>query len=169
MRRDRIDPRRLAAFALCLPLVLGACQLDNLFPDLGVADPCSSASGPTQAGGTWRLTAQGSRSGCDDGRFDGDFRIPATQLEVQQISDTNDPNQDTLDLSQIPTVPGGSFTLAGTVRGTCVDFTTEEDGSAGFFRFVFDGTRQGPDIAGDFSGDGPPGCVSSGQFRITVQ
>jgi hypothetical protein len=66
-------------------------------------------------------------------------------------------------------VPGGEFTLTGTVRGTCLEFTMEETGHAGSFRFAFDGNRDGADVAGTFTGEGPPGCASTGDFRVTIR
>jgi hypothetical protein len=157
------------AVALLFAGLLTGCDLDDFLDRFNPVDPCSTASGPIDVAGTWRLTATGTRSSCDDSRRDGDFRIPAVELRVLQSADPNNTSRHVLALAQVPPVPGGTFSLTGDVRGTCVDFTTQETGNTGSFRFVFDGNRDGSDIAGDFTGEGPPGCRSSGRFRIVIE
>jgi hypothetical protein len=157
-------PRKpLATVLLVLALGLGAgCDLDDFLDRFGDFDTCSVAQGNTNVAGSWRLTASGSRSSCHDSRFDGDFRIPAVELEVRQVGDA-------LELVTVPQVPGGRFLFSGTVRGTCVDFSAQEEGTTGSFLFVFDGNRDGADVAGEFTGEGPPGCSSRGEFRVRIQ
>lgn len=126
-------------------------------------DPCGSLAGPTDVSGSWSIEGRGTRSGCDDERLDGEITL-RTGVFVVEMDETSGQ----ITMGETITVPGGSFTVSGTVDGTCVDFTAYETGSAGDFDFDFDGTVENNRISGDFTGSGPAGCYTTGTFEVDL-
>jgi hypothetical protein len=63
--------------------------------------------------------------------------------------------------------PAG-FTFNGKVRGTCVEFTTEEQTADGIVRYTFVGKAEGGDVVGRFYGTSPGGCRAEGSFVVKI-
>ncbi len=141
------------AFAGCVPIE----GFDDLIED------CQVSEGTAQLAGTWKITGQGSRTGCLDERFNAEkLIINSKGLSISQQGNL-------LTLSS----PLDNFTLSdGNVTGTCVNFNTVElaDDPAFNLLFSWDGNvRDDGVITGSFRGEGPSGCESTGTFSITVQ
>lgn len=155
------------AVAVSTLLCLQGCELEGSGnEDSYDSDPCGTSSGPSDVAGNWRIRAEGDRFSCNDPDFNGYVLVRTNSFEVEQTQDPDDEDTDDLSLTEAVSVPGGSVTITGTVRGSCVDFTLLESGDGGRYEYVFDGTEQGGRIAGTFRADGPPGCVTTGSFEI---
>jgi len=127
------------------------------------SDPCGAYAGPTDVSGSWSIDGRGTRSGCDDESLDGEITLRTGVFFVEMDTTTGQ-----ISMSETVTVPGGTFTVSGTVEGTCADFSARETGSAGDFDFDFDGTVANNRISGDFTGSGPAGCYTSGTFEVDL-
>ncbi|MCK5800425.1 MAG: hypothetical protein KAI47_24720 [Deltaproteobacteria bacterium] len=61
------------------------------------------------------------------------------------------------------------FGLTGSVRGNCVEFTTEEQTDEGRVTYLFQGkATAGGNITGTFTGTSPGGCLASGNFTVAI-
>ena len=151
-----------------LAFAVWACDLSSDPSEGSPYDPCSTSTGDdVQAGGTWTLTGNGTRSGCEDDKYDADnFRLTAQPLKVTQ----NDTSLQ-LDTSGSPKL--ASFQLQNAyVNGKCVKFTTLESGSQGTIKYVFDGTMSSSGsnaVYGTFTGTGPTGCSAEGSFTLQIE
>jgi hypothetical protein len=140
-------------------LVLGAC-------DEARRERCASEPDEANLDGTWVIEGEGERDGCNEGIYNGDFTFAVK--DPLQVRQTPASQIDELSMAEPVEVSGGSFSLTGTVDGSCVDFTTTEIQEALTLAFSFIGDVDGTLIEGDFTGTGPEGCESEGEFAVTV-
>jgi hypothetical protein len=117
--------------------------------------------------GQWELMGSGSRSGCSEERFNTKkFTLTSLPFDVAQVSTGTG-----LDSLELASDVGDNFDLKDTlVEGTCVSFTTVENSPQGTLQYRWTGTVQyGGDVRGTFSGSGPSGCTSSGDFTLVIK
>lgn len=144
-----------------LALSASGCELDEVL-DAGPLDAFVDAGPPADVGGRWTLSGTGRLTRCDDPRFETDNLRISSVLTVTQTDDT-------LALTAVPD-NGGRFVFQdATVRESRVHFTTLEEVDGLQILLRFDGRYDAltNTIRGDFEGEGPAGCTSRGDFRVT--
>lgn len=159
MRSARSVVAVLGAFGL-----LG-CQ--SILDDLARIDPCDDASQGT-LGPTWSIEGEGSREGCRASRYEGEFEldspvpIPVTYSAPPATRDGGTGPAPTRTIHAAAT----GFTLAGTQRGRCVAFRTEEMVDGERVTYEFNGKIAGTTLSGEFTGGGPSNCSVRGTFTL---
>ena len=154
--------RRTAAVMTTAALAALGCgfgDLDDFLDEFDDYDPCYLSGGEEAAvTGDWVLSGAGSRSGCDlDSQNTARFTLDSRgQISVEQDEDGG--------LTLVSDL--GGFSLTGDVDGACVTFTTKEPGSDIWYEW--DGTVDGNVITGEFTGYGPGGCLSEGDFTVLI-
>ena len=148
-------------------LTMSATACELMFDDEHASGPTCSLSheDTAQISGSWALRAQGSRRECTDPVLNTEVMF----LEANALPIRQDGNS--LRLATTISVEGGSFSLTGEVAGRCVSLETiEVDAVAGTMRYAFHGTvnEAGGSFSGYFIGEGPEGCVSEGEFDVTL-
>lgn len=138
---------------LVLALIVSSCG--------PVEDDQYGAGAPlADVSGAWSISGTGVLEDCIDRNFNSDrFTLSAMRLRVTQ-------NRNAM-LSA--NSPRGGFEFSGAVTGERVDFVTRETtaGETIEFRFVGQANEIGV-IRGDFQGDGPSTCRSTGRFVVKV-
>lgn len=143
------------AWCVLLCTTLGAC-LDDLVDE---GEPlCRTTSTAPEFGRSWVLRGFGTRSGCDDPRFEGDFTLgPSQSLSLQRAED-----------GRLSLEGSSALELGGQVEGGCVSLSTRESTAEGTLRFSFEGAYE-PDfdeVTGRFTGEGPGTCRLDGTFTL---
>lgn len=147
-----------AAPLLVVVLSLAAC--DDLIGDDFISeydDHCSAAGTEADVAGAWSLTGRGERSECS---------VDALNTESFDIESVG-----LLDILQEDAAlrlanDRGDFELRGSVDGICVSFTTTEVSHD--ISYSWSGTADNNTITGTFTGYGPEGCVSTGDFTVII-
>ena len=130
---------------------------------------CSEEPSNVDLQGSWVLSGNGTRTDCVDPVHSGEVIIDTgIPMTVTQQEDSNNPGADALSLNNANGDFPDSFTMTGTVDGSCVDFETREITSAYSLSFQFSGDAVGNLIEGEFTGTGPQGCISTGTFQVRV-
>lgn len=152
---------RLILLAGLATVSMGCELIEGL--DAGPLDAFVDAGPPASVSGRWNLSGEGQLVDCDDERFNTEMLALTSTLRIVQ--------------------DGGDLRLAdgvmlverfvlddGTVREDRVRFTTLEEGDGQRIVLHFDGRYDSliREIRGDFEGEGPGTCVSSGTFRVEL-
>lgn len=138
------------------------CELiDEL--DAGPLDAFVDAGPPASVSGQWRLSGDGRLKDCDDPRFNTDMLTLSSTLQVVQ-------EDGTLRLADGVVLVDRFVFEDGTVREDRVRFTTLEEAQGQRIVLHFDGRYDAliHEIRGDFEGEGPGTCASSGSFRVEL-
>ncbi|MFT4976892.1 MAG: hypothetical protein ACI8S6_002797 [Myxococcota bacterium] len=142
--------------AMLALIMLSGCALSGFIDTEGLFE-CGFATGEEDVAGAWSITGSGSRSGCArSGLNTDDLDLSSSGLIVVA--------QDGSELWLESSI--GGFDLFGEVEGSCVDFTTTEYDSD--IILAWSGTADYNTIVGDFSGSGPDGCYTTGEFTVII-
>jgi hypothetical protein len=152
--------RRAAGPALLLALAVAAGCGTKWTPSSWCGDP-------PELEGQWRLTGEGTRTGCADPRLDGDVSID-TAMQVVVVQDAVEGVQQ-LRLAD----PIAGFELTGEMRSDCrVSLRIVETTAEGAITYDLAGNPQGgedPGIEdGSFTATGPGTCVTTGTFEVSI-
>lgn len=132
--------------------------------------PACAVEAQAKVTGDWLLTATGSREACGNDRLNGELSLRTeAPFRVTAESVTTPEMHSRLYLSEPP--PGVSF--AGEVTGGCVHFRIREQGPEAA-NYAFEGRMEDRHVArkklaGTFSGNGPDGCRSRGDFGVRIR
>lgn len=191
MRARPLAARSLiAALALVLPLSSACFGGDDEGDDeRPLHTRCDLAHAGDELSGEWSLTAEGKRRRCEDAVFEGELSIE-TSAPIDVISqpqagggDGVEPTPDAIAdafverieraehvLSLGAGAPDG-LSLAGGTVGSCMSVTlTEELPGGDALVYELDGAITDRGFAeGDFTGEGPAGCIVEGTFELVIR
>jgi hypothetical protein len=189
--RARWNASALLVPALLLVLPLGsACMGDDEEEDeRPLHTRCDLAHAGDELSGEWSLTAEGKRRRCEDADFEGELSIETSE-PIEVVSqpqagggDGAEPTPDAIAdafverieraehvLSLGTGAPDG-LSLAGGTVGSCMSVTlTEELPGGDALVYELDGAITDRGFAeGDFSGEGPAGCIVEGTFELVIR
>jgi hypothetical protein len=114
--------------------------------------------------GEWTITGDGERSGCTD------EVLNAAQMDLrsQRVRVHQQGHFVFLESGQEERLPG--FTFSGMVGDRCIHVKASEETPYGHITFDFPGRFLGSSlIQGEFTGKGPSGCVSKGEFTASIR
>ena len=154
--------REFLRVALCVgsSAVLASCADEGPVVPAPPSAECRAGGEAARVSGRWMLEISGAYEQCDEDRRNRDFEIrPHLELEVSQRTESETPGVESLGLAR----PVEGIRFAGSVDGECVRFELAEE-KAGGAAMAFAGVAGEGEISGDFQGNGPAGCVSSGSF-----
>jgi MYXO-CTERM domain-containing protein len=114
--------------------------------------------------GEWTITGDGERSGC------ADEVLNAAQMDLrsQRVRVHQQGHFVFLESGQEARLPG--FTFSGMVGDRCIHVKASEETPYGLITFDFPGRFLGSSLVqGEFTGKGPSGCVSKGEFTASIR
>jgi hypothetical protein len=114
--------------------------------------------------GEWTITGDGERSGCTDEVLNA----AQMDLRTQRFRTHQQGHFVFLESGQEARLPG--FTFSGMVGDRCIHVKGSEETPYGAITFDFPGRFLGSSlIEGEFTGRGPSGCVSKGEFTASIR
>lgn len=147
-------------FVSALVGALAACSPLGGFGEFQPSDGGVCGTVAAAVAGTWRITGEGTRSGCEDEAFDAPrFRLRSAPLRVQQRGA----------LLSLASDEGAGFLLEGRIEGSCVTVETREQDGEDELLYTWDGIYRAGRIEGSFFAEGPSSCVSEGDFEIAIE
>jgi hypothetical protein len=178
--------RLMLRFSLTLALAVLCMGSECEDPDEPPPD-CDERVG-ADAKGTWRIHADGRRSGCEDKELNGklDIDVDAFLVDGKPVATTGNTAGENATfeadafverirraqytLSAGPDAPGG-LDFSGTLNTCQVTFQLRESlPRGGVHSYEFDGFVESVyRIYGEFEGVGPGSCKSKGEFEVEIR
>ncbi len=163
MKKNNYTPFYVAgAFVLWAILGCGGISPDDFDFDYTPSNTCGGDA--PDVTGVWVIEGSGKRTDCSRESFDSDdLRVSSLSIPISYDADT-----ETFEVGD--GLPAGFELTNGSVNGSCISFNTEETAGDSDQSMLWEGKFSNDNtIEGEFTGNGPFRCQTSGEFRMTRQ